>query len=156
MDELQEALKDLRDIHAPEAISYWPLAPGWWILLGVSLLLLAAMVWWLKQPKKPKYKKLANEELKNIMANYEIQHNSHKTATAVAALIRKLLIATDGRESVASLINDEWLVYLDKRSGSHLFTQGGGRILISAIYQKPVNVDVDGLFVATKLLLKNV
>ena len=29
---------NLRDIHLPEAIFWWPLAPGWWILAGATLL----------------------------------------------------------------------------------------------------------------------
>ena len=33
----------IRDLHLPEAIGWWPLAPGWWVLivlLGIGLLLL--------------------------------------------------------------------------------------------------------------------
>jgi len=33
--ELAAELEKLRDIHLPEAISWWPLAPGWWVLAGV-------------------------------------------------------------------------------------------------------------------------
>jgi hypothetical protein len=35
----------LRDIHLPEPISWWPLAYGWWILLGVFGV--AAVLGWL-------------------------------------------------------------------------------------------------------------
>ena len=28
----------LRDLHLPDAISWWPLAPGWWIVLGLALI----------------------------------------------------------------------------------------------------------------------
>ena len=38
----------LRDIHALDAIPLWPLAPGWWYLLGlvaVLQLLLAIRQW---------------------------------------------------------------------------------------------------------------
>ena len=34
-------LDQLRDIHLPEPISWWPLAPGWWLLIIISLALAA-------------------------------------------------------------------------------------------------------------------
>ena len=34
----------LRDLHLPETVSQWPLAPGWWLLGILILLLLAAAV----------------------------------------------------------------------------------------------------------------
>jgi len=37
-------LDQLRDIHLPEPISWWPLAPGWWILIIASCLLLAWLI----------------------------------------------------------------------------------------------------------------
>ena len=27
----------LRDLHLPEAISWWPLAPGWWLLIAFAV-----------------------------------------------------------------------------------------------------------------------
>jgi hypothetical protein len=39
----EELLAQLADIHLPEAVSFWPPAPGWWILalilLGIALFL---------------------------------------------------------------------------------------------------------------------
>lgn len=37
-------LDQLRDIHLPEAISWWPLAPGWWILIIGGCLLSAWLI----------------------------------------------------------------------------------------------------------------
>ena len=33
----QQLLSQLRDIRGLEDVSWWPLAPGWWILLGLCL-----------------------------------------------------------------------------------------------------------------------
>ena len=27
----------LRDLHLPEAIGWWPLAPGWWLVIAIAL-----------------------------------------------------------------------------------------------------------------------
>jgi hypothetical protein len=39
---MQDPLAQLRDIHLPEPVQWWPLAPGWWIL--ISLLLVALVL----------------------------------------------------------------------------------------------------------------
>ena len=42
-----DPLAELRDIHLPEAVSLWPLAPGWWLLLALiaAVLGLSIAVW---------------------------------------------------------------------------------------------------------------
>ena len=36
----------LRDIHLPQVPAWWPPRPGWWL---VALVLLAAVLWWLRR-----------------------------------------------------------------------------------------------------------
>ncbi len=156
MDELQDALKDLRDIHEPDPVSFWPPAPGWWIVLLLFILLPFFIRWWLKKKMRPNFKKMANQELKNITSNYGVQRNDDKTAIELALLMRKVLVATDQRNEVAGLIDEEWLTYLDKKSGTNLFTQGAGRVVTTVIYQKKSQekIDVEGLLKATQALLR--
>lgn len=46
-----DPLSQLRDIHTPDPISWWPLAPGWWILAGLIILGLIVLVRWLIKRK---------------------------------------------------------------------------------------------------------
>ena len=41
----EELLEQLADIHLPTEISYWPPAPGWWIL---SILVVIGVIYLLK------------------------------------------------------------------------------------------------------------
>ena len=34
----------LRGLHFPEPISWWPLAPGWWLLLAIFLVVLGLLL----------------------------------------------------------------------------------------------------------------
>jgi len=43
----EQLLQQLNDIAAPNAISWWPLAPGWWLLIILVLLSLVALAYYL-------------------------------------------------------------------------------------------------------------
>jgi len=155
MDQLQEALKDLRDIHQPDPVSIWPLAPGWWILILLVPVLIFLIRYLLKRKSKPNYKKLASEELQNIIADFEIQRNSHKTIGEISLFIRKALVAKNGNEQIAGLIGEDWLDYLDRVSGTKLFSNGGASIIATSPYRKQEeDHDLQDLITATKSLVK--
>ena len=35
----------LRDLHLPEPINWWPLAPGWWLVIALVLFALGWLLW---------------------------------------------------------------------------------------------------------------
>lgn len=42
----------LRDIHLPPHPSWWPLAPGWWAMAALVLILAVLAVWWWRQRQR--------------------------------------------------------------------------------------------------------
>ena len=37
--ESEDPLSQLADIHLPYPVSFWPLAPGWWVLIGILVVI---------------------------------------------------------------------------------------------------------------------
>lgn len=159
--ELAEQLKDLRDIHLPEPVSFWPLAVGWWALLVIIPVLYFVIRFIVYRMRMPKYKKLAIQELAQIQSTYLNSKKAHETTGEIALLIRKALVAKLGNQAVAGLVTEEWLDYLDKLSQTDCFTNGTGRLIVSAPYERPTDksgsdteIDIEALLSATKKLLR--
>lgn len=68
--EMQQQLEQLKDIQLPEPVSWWPLAYGWWVLIGLVVCALA--VWLVRRYKyqKNSLEALALNELAQIEAKY--------------------------------------------------------------------------------------
>ncbi len=131
----------LKDIHLPEPITWWPPAPGWWLLVVLSLLACYAIFLVFKQFKKQNAFKTAGKML------LAIKHQQHEdpvqTLVAVSALLRRVAISIDARSEVASLSGQAWLSYLDKTFKDAPFSNGVGRCLADAQYRPVVAEDTD-------------
>jgi hypothetical protein len=152
----QDPLAGLRDIHLPEPVSWWPPAPGWWLLLVLILLGMAALFWWLKkrQEKQAKPKqfsqremlKQALDELERLEELAAADIDIGVLATELSALLRRLAIGLKPDDArIAGLSGDDWLNWLDGQWGEHTFSDGIGRALLDAPYQRHGQVDMDQL-----------
>jgi len=153
----QDPLADLRDIHMPEAVSWWPPAPGWWLLLALLLLCVAALFLWLKkrrqrQVKPPQFSrrdivKAALAELDRLDGLAAAGADSGALAMELSALLRRVAIAlhADDDARIAGLSGDDWLHWLDTQWDEHGFSEGDGRTLVDAPYQRHGQVDMASL-----------
>jgi hypothetical protein len=124
----------LRDIHLPDAISWWPPAPGWWILLGM-LVVSAVTVYLLRTfYLSRRVKRSALDELQSIRRQYEQTRNQKQLAEQLSILMRRASISFHPRSEAASLTGKNWLDYLDSTSKQPGFNQEAGQLLISAPY----------------------
>ena len=131
----------LRDIHLPEPVSWWPLAPGWWglaivILLLIGLLFLGRMLY-----RRGQLRREARQALQAIERQYQSHQDDRQLAADLSALLRRVAISSSSRTEVASLTRDAWLDFLDRGVANSrfqkAFSSGVGRVLIEAPY-KPV------------------
>ena len=78
-------LEQLRDIHLPEAVHWWPPAPGWWIVTTLVLALLIWLVRYLQRRYRHQYFRSESRELlKQIWLDYQ-QTQKQQTEDATNA-----------------------------------------------------------------------
>ncbi len=124
----------LRDIHHPPAISIWPLAMGWYLLIGIVVTILIAACYVLfKRWTKHRVKRLVLARIEELKIQQNKQHIniSHE----LSALLKRAALASHPRRQVAGLYGQPWLDFLDKTGITTEFSQGAGRLLIICPYQ---------------------
>jgi hypothetical protein len=154
----EQLLENLRGIHYPEPISWWPLAPGWYIILALILLVgLILGIWCYKRARKAYRRKYALAQIKRLKQ----QLAAHAVATSVliaevSVLLKRSALGVFPRAEVAGLQGQAWLQFLDKTGETQEFTQGVGRILGTAPYQPEPPIIPDKLFVLIEEWVKKV
>ncbi len=148
----------LRDLHLPDPVGWWPLAPGWWILialLAAGLAWLAAYLyrrWRFHAPRRHALRELARYE-----AEYLEHRNPVVFGRQVSELLRRAMLAYAPRAEVAGLTGEAWLQWLDRGMPVPYFPTDGGRSLLDLPYRDPGgdpgDVDVAALLAAVRMRL---
>lgn len=142
-----DPLMNLRDIQLPQAIGWWPLAIGWYLLGFFVLLVLLGVIRWGYRywvMNKPRREVLA--KLKLLQVQYQREADKVALAMALSTLLRRATLALYPRFEVASLQGEAWLHFLDETGNTQQFSQGVGRMMITAPYQSQAAFQVDELF----------
>ena len=126
-----DALAQLRDIHLPEAVGSWPLAPGWWGLLALLAAVGVAAGWlWLRAGRKH-LRKLALQELRTLEQG-DAASDPNALAWSLSMLLRRVALARFDRREVASLHGGGWIAFL-QRTGADL-DEESARSFVHAMY----------------------
>lgn len=137
----------LRDIYLPDPVDWWPPAVGWWILCGLILLLVLVMIKWIQYRRRIKYSVAtqAQHALQIIRDEYNNNNEGQYLVEEISALCRRVCISLFPREQTASLVGEEWLLFLDQcmvaENGDRPFSQGIGRVLLEAPYRYGIEID---------------
>lgn len=142
--ETEDPLSQLRDIHLPEAVGFWPPAPGWWI---VAILLALALGWaafllvrlWQRRQRL----QYALWVLSHTGKTYELKAGMEATRNqagldllyALNKLLKRVALVHYPGKDIASLSGDAWLHFLDESGGTREFTSGAGKALGEGEYR---------------------
>ena len=148
----------LRDLHLPDAIGWWPIAPGWWfvlILLAILVVYSLRRLYERRQHSAPR--RYALRELARIEAEYLENRNSVALARQLSELLRRGMLAYAPRQEVAGLTGNAWLSWLDTGMPVPYFHTEGGKSLLQLPYRDPdgdfSDVDIDALLSAVRMRL---
>lgn len=130
---MEAAQLDLKGLHLPDPISWWPPAIGWW-LMGLGIIILTVLLFWvIKRVTRKTAVKKAKVILLAIKNNSELD-NAQKLCE-LSILIRRVAISIAPRTDVASLTGSAWLSFLDSHLKNSPFSTGVGVKLAYAPYQ---------------------
>ncbi len=149
----------LRDLHLPDSISWWPLAPGWWLTLVFVLLMVGAVLairYWIKRGR---LKRFALTELDRLEQRYQANNEDlQPLVQALSILFRRLALTLYPPQETASLTGEQWLQRLDsaleKTSEANAFSSGVGRVLIEAPYNPNCPIDRPALLALTRFWIE--
>lgn len=137
---------ELRDIHLPPPPGFWPPALGWWILTLLILLLLLAFGRLLYRRYRHWHRRrVILQILEQICHPTGQDVNPARLAAELSTLLRRIALARFPQVMVAGLSGPEWLAFLDATGGNGRFSQGPGRVLLTAPYQAQTEFDQENL-----------
>ena len=125
-------LEQLAPDRAPPPLGWWPLAPGWWGLMGLLLLSLALVMWWRQRRQQPSVKRWQRVALREL-AQLQATDNDTTVARGLQQLLRRYAIARYGRDAVAALSGEAWIAFVVRHGGSD-WAGDSGRALLRCAY----------------------
>ncbi|MCB1672499.1 MAG: DUF4381 domain-containing protein [Pseudomonadales bacterium] len=150
-----ELLEQLADIHLPQAVSFWPPAPGWWLL---ALLVLALLGWLvarlLQARRKRRICAFALQELDGVYNAFaaDLSGDGDQAGKArlmflnqMNAVLRRVALWHFPQHNVASLSGRAWVDFIREKGESSLMTDEIANALAEGRFQARCDVDVEQL-----------
>ena len=132
---------ELRDVHVPH-VSWWPLAPGWWVLAVLLVAALAVGVWlWRRRARHRRYIETVLVELHTARTRHATDGDNAAFAGTVHQLLRRVARSRDPRSVTlaAGAWRDALASMAPKRDVSRL------ALLDQVMYRPDATLDIDAV-----------
>lgn len=128
-------MDQLHDIEGLDPISWWPLALGWWVLIGLGIILVfavgclvASKIAFKRSWKNDAFKKLAKLE------KYLSDATAREVAIVLSEYVRRIALCRFSRNECAGLVDEAWLKWLAEHDPKNFDWEKNGKILIEVPY----------------------
>lgn len=138
-------MNELKDIHLPDPVSWWPPAPGWWLLAVIVALLTFYAVKQLKKvTSRRKLKRSALAELNRCADEHRSRFESGLTPSdndqlfilQSVTVMRRCLLTVSSNSDLASQSASQFLSALNQQAAKPLFDQALIDRIDEIAYQK--------------------
>ena len=141
-----DALAALRELHMPDPVSWWPPAPGWWLLTAAVVLFVWVIVRKLTARTHSRLHAAARE-LDAIQTAYRQSGERHAALAAVSAWLRRAAVSLYPDAPVAGLTGNNWLEFLNTTGATSAFSGPVAEMLLRAPYEPDTDADPAELMV---------
>jgi len=148
-------LSELKDVHLPEAVSVWPLAIGWYIVIGVIILIIAGLIWWQIRQRKKQQQINEIEQLLSAIETKSSFTNDDEIIGECSILLKRVAILKFPEQQPQLLFGSKWLQFLDTTGKTTEFSKGHGMCL-GEIYQQQQIENKQQFFALLKTWLRSV
>ncbi|NWK55133.1 DUF4381 domain-containing protein [Verrucomicrobiaceae bacterium N1E253] len=121
---------DMHDIVVSDPVSWWPAAPGWYVVV-LAILIVASH----------QLTKAIQKRRRNLFRRDALSELQQLPPEDLPALIKRVALHLAPREEVASLSGEAWLSFLDHTGNTKAFSQGPGRLLLQLSYQPHAEIE---------------
>lgn len=149
----QDPLAKLHPLREPALVGWWPPAPGWWLLSGLVLLCLVALIWFLlRRYRANAYRRQALAQLQQLQEAYPQQPGTAEQSARINALLKSVALRAYPRREVAATTGSAWLQFLNSKVRRGERFQSG--FASAAYYRECPDLDMEQLYLAARNWIK--
>ena len=146
------SLQNLNDIILPTAVSWWPLANGWYFLFGLLVMVISWLAYRSRQRwVAARYRRAALHELQLLEVGIHSDTNRDGCLRQIPILLKRTALSAYPRNKVASLSGAPWYDFLNSKVRTPLFTGTSVTYLDSISYSSGELSSVDNQAATTLL-----
>ncbi len=135
----------LRAIHLPPEPGFWPLAPGWWILIALLVLIVSVLlILWYRRLKRHRCYLTIISELQSITDAFQNNNDRRQLLTDLSLLLRRFEKYQQHKDQAVALNGQHWIDHLNKSHKGQPFSQWQ-QLLTEGIYQSDVSFNEKAL-----------
>lgn len=132
-----DPLANLQPLRPADALSWWPLAPGWWLLLTLLLAVAGvtgALLW--RRHRRNRYRRVALQQLTRISHDFNGHQSQARLLGEVNSLLKAVVLHSYPTGEMAAVTGERWRQFLnaglEERGSALRFPESIGRAAYTA------------------------